>query len=160
MKALTVQQPWAWAIALGAKKIENRTQSWRHRGPLAIHAGARVSERGVGMVPELMARDGWGSADSIRQWMLEEIVHGAVIAVTDLADVHWTVASDCCGTWAEQAYTEVTSSGVRRRTEVAHLVLDDVLALNEPVPCKGRLGLWNLPEDVAEIIDLHASGVL
>jgi hypothetical protein len=45
MKALTVQQPWAWAIFHG-KDIENRTQLWTYRGPLAIHAGARWSELG------------------------------------------------------------------------------------------------------------------
>lgn len=46
MKALTVQQPWAWAIFNG-KTIENRTQAWTYRGPLAIHAGNRESERGM-----------------------------------------------------------------------------------------------------------------
>ena len=45
MRALTVQQPWAWAIFHG-KAIENRTQQWAYRGPLAIHAGVRWSERG------------------------------------------------------------------------------------------------------------------
>ena len=28
------------------------------------------------------------------------------------------------------------------------LVLDDVIALPEPVPCKGALGFWTVPEDV------------
>lgn len=28
MKALTVQQPWAWAIIHGGKTVENRTQLW------------------------------------------------------------------------------------------------------------------------------------
>src|SRR5207302_502261 len=39
MKALTVRQPWAWAIVQGKKDVENR--SWRtdHRGMVAIHAG-------------------------------------------------------------------------------------------------------------------------
>lgn len=46
MKALTVQQPWAWAIVEGGKDVENRTQVWSYRGSLAIHAGARISERG------------------------------------------------------------------------------------------------------------------
>ncbi|MBB3041198.1 hypothetical protein [Nocardioides soli] len=46
MKALTVQQPWAWAIVHGGKDVENRTQAWSYRGLLAIHAGARWSDRG------------------------------------------------------------------------------------------------------------------
>ncbi len=38
MKALTLTQPWATLVAIGAKCIE--TRSWRtsYRGPLAIHA--------------------------------------------------------------------------------------------------------------------------
>jgi len=38
VKALTLTQPWATLVAIGAKRIE--TRSWRtaYRGPLAIHA--------------------------------------------------------------------------------------------------------------------------
>jgi hypothetical protein len=38
MKALSVCQPWAWAIVHGIKTIENRSRPTRHRGPLVIHA--------------------------------------------------------------------------------------------------------------------------
>ena len=41
MKALTVKQPWAWAIASGEKGIENRTWAPAYRGPLLIHAGLK-----------------------------------------------------------------------------------------------------------------------
>jgi hypothetical protein len=39
MKALTVAQPWAWALIFGNKRIENRNWSTTYRGPLLIHAG-------------------------------------------------------------------------------------------------------------------------
>mgnify|MGYP001004326308 CR=1 FL=1 len=39
MKALTLTQPYATLVALGAKQIETRGQRLSHRGPLAIHAG-------------------------------------------------------------------------------------------------------------------------
>lgn len=47
MEALTVWQPWAWAIGAGLKLIENRTwvPGWRRLtegDDLAIHAGAHV----------------------------------------------------------------------------------------------------------------------
>src|SRR5579859_1109893 len=38
MKALTVMQPWATLVALGAKRIETRSWNTHYRGPLAIHA--------------------------------------------------------------------------------------------------------------------------
>jgi hypothetical protein len=39
MKFLTIRQPWASLIAVGAKTIETRPFSTKYRGPLAIHAG-------------------------------------------------------------------------------------------------------------------------
>ena len=40
MRALTVRQPWAWAIIHGGKDVENRVRSLGpYRGPVAIHAG-------------------------------------------------------------------------------------------------------------------------
>jgi hypothetical protein len=38
MKALTVRQPWAALLILGAKQYETRTWPTRHRGILLIHA--------------------------------------------------------------------------------------------------------------------------
>src|SRR5262249_62191033 len=40
MRALTLYQPWASLVVLGEKKIETRSWSTRHVGPLAIHASA------------------------------------------------------------------------------------------------------------------------
>lgn len=45
MKAITVRQPWAECIARGVKLVENRSRPTTHRGPLAIHAGARPSDQ-------------------------------------------------------------------------------------------------------------------
>ncbi len=39
MRALTIRQPWAWAIAVAGKDVENRSWQTSHRGLLAIHAG-------------------------------------------------------------------------------------------------------------------------
>jgi len=40
MKAITICQPWAWAIIHGPKRVENRTWHTDYTGPLLIHAGA------------------------------------------------------------------------------------------------------------------------
>ncbi len=42
MKALSLWQPWASAMALGFKKIETRSWSTKYRGPLLIHAAKKV----------------------------------------------------------------------------------------------------------------------
>jgi hypothetical protein len=42
MKAITIWQPWATLIAIGAKRYETRTWDTSHRGPLAIHAAKKI----------------------------------------------------------------------------------------------------------------------
>lgn len=41
MKALSLRQPWARAIAEGAKRIETRSWRTEYSGPLLIHASAK-----------------------------------------------------------------------------------------------------------------------
>lgn len=41
MKAITLWQPWATLIAIGAKRFETRGWATNYRGPLAIHAAKR-----------------------------------------------------------------------------------------------------------------------
>lgn len=155
MRALTVQQPWAWAIIHGGKDIENRTQLWKYRGPLAIHAGARLSERGCELVPDLL--DQADQPDLLAQYAATELVYGAIIGTVQLVDVHpaqgyWTRDNEwrlgCCDDtpWAETGYTE---HGGRQRRDITHLVLEDPRPV-DPIPCKGRLGLWTPDQDILE----------
>jgi hypothetical protein len=46
VKALTVRQPWAWAIVAGYKDVENRPRRTNYRGHLFIHAGAALDPKG------------------------------------------------------------------------------------------------------------------
>jgi hypothetical protein len=39
MKAISIQQPWAWLIINGPKGLENRNWRSNFRGPVLIHAG-------------------------------------------------------------------------------------------------------------------------
>lgn len=136
MKALTVQQPWAWAIFNG-KTIENRTQLWKYRGPLAIHAGNRWSVRGENspLIRGVMNMAG------APHW----ITTGAIIGTVELVDVHPDVG--CCKPWGESSYAE---AGGRNRRAVTHLVLDSPRWLDRPIPCKGALGLWTPPPHVLD----------
>lgn len=42
-RALSLWQPWAWLVAHGHKTIENRPRRLGYRGPLLIHAAAKLS---------------------------------------------------------------------------------------------------------------------
>lgn len=173
MKALTVQQPWAWAIIHGGKDVENRTQAWGYRGPLAIHAGARWSDRGArsplvaAAYLNALEQGGWRAVD--RDGAIENITRlgiprdriqpdwfGAIIGVVDLVDVHldqhhevagFQIPACCESPWAESKYDE---HGGRTRRDIVHLVLANPRPLTVPIPCRGALGLWTPPAEVLE----------
>lgn len=42
-KAITLWQPWATLVAIGAKQFDTRSWLTRHRGPLVIHAAKRFT---------------------------------------------------------------------------------------------------------------------
>lgn len=133
MKAVTVQQPWAWAIVHGGKDVENRTQAWSYRGPLAIHAGKRLSERGCNVIPSII--DAEAVPGVMDAYTRAELVYGAIIGTVELVEVHPAHEGCCESWWGEQ--------GPRHH----HLVLADPRPL-EPIPCRGALGLWTPPAEL------------
>lgn len=83
MKALTLHQPWASLVALGVKTIETRPWSTKHRGPLAVHAGASrlgiASEHALALqAAEAVDPDGFAA---------EVLPFGAIVATCRLVDV-------------------------------------------------------------------------
>lgn len=53
MKALSIRQPWAWAIASGIKPVENRTWATQFRGDFLIHAGKKIDPEGIQFIKSL-----------------------------------------------------------------------------------------------------------
>ena len=47
MKALSIKQPWAWAILCAGKDIENRSWYTNFRGRVLIHAGKVIDKSGI-----------------------------------------------------------------------------------------------------------------
>jgi len=60
LRALSVRQPWAWAIVEGLKPWENRPRRFNYRGPLLIHASKTAIEEdylfGAGLIEALTGR--------------------------------------------------------------------------------------------------------
>jgi hypothetical protein len=46
MKALSIQQPWAWAILYAGKDVENRNWPTKFRGQFAVHAPLGFDDEG------------------------------------------------------------------------------------------------------------------
>ena len=137
MKALTVRQPYAWAIIHGGKDVENRSTAWRYRGPLAIHAAARLDQQGRTDPDVLRA---WNKRMHPLLCDVPNLTLGAIIGVVDLVGVHverprWS-ARTC---WCESDWAQI---------DCFHLMLANPRPLATPVPYKGRQGLWDVPDEL------------
>lgn len=79
MKAVSIHQPWAWAILHAGKDIENRSWPTSCRGPLLIHA----SKSKVSYDRESA---GWRATYGCELPPWEELATGAILGVVDLVD--------------------------------------------------------------------------
>jgi hypothetical protein len=80
MKALSIHQPWAWAILHAGKNVENRSWPTRYRGPLLIHASKNRATY------DQEAKRDWEAIYGIALPRLEELTFGAVIGAVELVD--------------------------------------------------------------------------
>lgn len=145
MKALTLTQPWASLIALGAKCIETRSWSTRYRGPLAVHAAKGLGpvgrRRGLhalcGESPfcDVLLAAGY-SAMRMPAWGLPL---GAIVAVCYLVSIEEILPGDDQSHWPlteqERAFGDYSVGRFA-------WLLADIRALPEPIPARGALGLW------------------
>lgn len=129
MRALTLTQPWASLVALGLKRVETRSWSTNYRGTLAIHAAKGMppyarefasEERAIGRLPAVIPR-------------------GAIVAVARLTGV---VPTDDAALEVSALERRFGDYGPGRYA----WFIDDVRILGAPVPCRGALGLWAVPE--------------
>lgn len=54
MKAISVIQPWSWAIVQGYKPVENRNWSTNFRGEVLIHAGQKFDDEGYEFIKKML----------------------------------------------------------------------------------------------------------
>jgi ASCH domain-containing protein len=114
-RVLSLKQPWAWAVASGKKKIENRDWSTPYRGTVYIHASTKLDRSAITWL-----RNTAGVTPP------DDFVHGAVVAVVDIVDVITKRDAESFKPWFFGKYG---------------FVLARIRALPRPIPEKGRLGL-------------------
>ncbi|MGB0775348.1 MAG: ASCH domain-containing protein [Akkermansiaceae bacterium] len=124
MKALSIKQPWAWAIVHVGKNIENRSRRTHYRGTVAVHASLGI------------ARDWaeWYPARTKKPPAQDEWALGAIIGFVDIIDC----VEDYRSKWFYGPF------GYR---------LANPVLLKQPVPCRGALGLWTVPPQIVRKIN-------
>lgn len=146
MKALTIHEPWASLIAVGAKRVETRDWPTRYRGPLAIHAGRRWTRGEQDAWDDL----GWISLRGRRPALGCVVALGQLVACERMT--HKLIA--------EQAADRISDELVFGAWEPGRWAwrLEGVVAVRV-VAVRGKQGLWDLPDDVAQAVRAAAEEV-
>lgn len=149
MRSLTLIQPWATLIAIGAKRVE--TRSWRtsYRGPLVIHAGKKV-ERSCFDHPVFRR-----VLQEVNISSPDELPRGVALAVATLhacipmEEVQHIPFREYHGGERWDFTEQERAFGDYSPGRYAWL-LTDVKELHTPIPMKGALNLMHLSVDTMQ----------
>lgn len=155
MKALSLWQPWASAMAAGGKLIETRSWSTKHRGLVAIHAAQHKDEDHLWDCRRLTA---WFAALNLTEpvgELWEVLPFGAVVAVGELAGVLPVESLNHEALWVPRTRPHLgpeswwSEAGMGDYTAGRYgWVFSRVVALKEPIPFKGAQGLFTVPDEL------------
>lgn len=166
MPYLSLWQPWASAVAIGAKRIETRHWPTDYRGDVAIFATLTWNEICLAALNDPLISTAlekvYGYASPAMKWipkMRRVLPFGAVVAVAKLTDCQTTSG----GHWGtEPIFLRHPTLDTPRERAFGNyepgrfgLVLENVCALPVPVPMRGRQGkLVALDADVeAQVLE-------
>ena len=165
MKALTIWQPWASLITSGIKKYETRSWPTKYRGPIAIHAAKQTDPD---VFQGLLCKQ-----KTIEQLIkcgitpenVDDLPHGAIIGTAELVNVwkivlhpgpdidkarHIPLGAESLTT--DRHAPDFGAYFVPTEQEMAFgnwipggyaWELQNVKILSEPIPIKGKQGLWD-----------------
>lgn len=142
MNCLSLWQPWASLVIIGAKRFETRFWATNYRGPLAVHAAKKwdltlarlcVSSPFAEALARLV-RPGAAARDFLP--------FGAVIGTVELVDVVRIDTTTTPAGW-EREFGDYTPG--RYRWE-----LSNPRAFAKPVPYRGAQGLFHVDQTVIE----------
>ena len=157
MKAITLWEPYATLVAIGAKPHETRSWATNYRGPIAIHAAKRDVQKNMRELPHDVLKaiyDSLYKGFDIKSGALKklEAAQGHIVATAKLVEC-WKVIEH-----TSTAVVLKQSNGIcedKIPINAPYLMfgdysvgrfiwgLADTHALPEPIPAKGMQGLWN-----------------
>ena len=131
--AISIRQPWAWAIVHARKNIENRDWSTNVRGPIHIHAAKGMS-RAEYQDFEMFYNGLWREDKSLPMLPASaQLIKGGIVGTATLVDCVKQHSSP----WFFGKYG---------------FVLEDVKPV-EFVPLRGQLGFFNVDQDLLQMLE-------
>ncbi len=164
MKALSLDNPWAYLVAIGAKPLE--TRNWKPSeaamrairadgNRLAIHSTRNLKAHHAVVVDAEAAKPTWEQPFDRylpADWNAyhDMVVSGAIVAVVELGEVRWAalVANELRDRARDKRVIEAMAFGDFSEGRWAWR-LNKVKKLSEPIFCAGKQQLWDVPEPVA-----------
>jgi hypothetical protein len=130
VKTLSVIMPWPWLIMNFGKDVENR--SWRtdYRGRLLIHVSKKPAPNYLEILDDVFF-PGINGKNTEENWSkINREYCGNIVGSVELVDC----IKNSKSRWAEKG--------------MWHWVLLDPIPLENPIPAKGALGLWEYTGDI------------
>ncbi len=136
LKCLSVRPPWSGLIMYGGKTHENREWPCRVRGQIAIHASSKPGPGdlvdALDLYKSISGKE--MSSEVERVWWGHIIcAPGAILGVVDI--VGCVTESDSPWFFGKYGFELANPRPLRR-----------------PIPCRGHLGFWDVPEDIEQRI--------
>lgn len=140
MKALSIKQPWAEAILQGVKKVENRTWGTAYRGSVIVHAGLTFDRKGYDWLVdgEIAALEGRGGFVWPRRLWRDDYKRGGFLGVMEI--------TGCSLPGEEPGLPDPWRDPAQYGWQIGRVV-----RFIQPIPGKGRLGLFEPPAEVMEV---------
>lgn len=132
MKALSLLQPWATLVVIGVIRIETRSWSTKHRGPLLIHASLGKAGRDEALHP------------LIKEFVadFDALPFGAIVGQVNVINV--LPADEYAKSEPGKKFlTKLEKKMGEYKKDRFAWILRDAVPFQEPIPAKGSLGLWN-----------------
>jgi hypothetical protein len=145
--ALSLTEPWATLIIAGAKRVETRDWSTPFRGVFAVHAAKKFDPSVCWDEPfDSVLRKHFGRASYADGFRL-----GAIIGTAEL--LHCEPTTELAPHQSEQelAFGDYYPGRFG-------FCLDYAERLREPIPVRGMLNFWRIPEEVREQIARQMGG--
>jgi hypothetical protein len=122
--ALSLRQPWLWAILFCGKEIENRTWRSSRRGRIILHASKTMDETGL----RFLAEAGFAVPDALPM--------GAYVGEVTITDCRPVTACDSPWAFGPWCYT-----------------LERPIPYITPIPGRGQLGFYPVSDEVARLLE-------
>jgi activating signal cointegrator 1 len=164
MKSISLLQPWAQLVVMGAKRIETRSWNTQYRGPLLIHASKKIDQPQLELTltepfVSVLKSSGYVDHEQLSAYLGKGkfmLPLGAIIGKVNLVQ---TIAFD------QHRHAIENKTGVKFSNDVFQFtdqelafgdfgpgrygwLLQNPVLFKNPIPYKGSLSIWEFPDEL------------